>query len=551
MKKIFLAFSLLLLAGMSVFAQTKQVVPAKKLMAALEKNKDTSALIQSSVNVTLASAVEIHVQELENSKLIKISQLKDTDACSFANISERIQHSGKKVLDVTFRLKEIVSKKEVVYEIYSIDGIESNSDYLLRLEREANKEKNLGYITNSEVESQRKTNTEKGLGNITDVEVESQKKANAEKGLGSITDTEVESQKKANTGKGLGNITDFEAESQRKANAKKGLGNITDQEVANIDKMTDSLIKEGEAFEKKNKFCYALGKYYEASAIESKAKIKSKGTEKYDELVKLILSGNPGRGTFSPFQILDAWKALLIDTEKYGTEYGAFEFEFGELKQDTLDYKAKTATYKAVVIMKKSGRYSNVIKKVYDGFEKAYRDDWEKDLMRVYDGGSGYMVERECVSARGSNALLVNGVAVFSNEEDLSYGKRCAFEHVIDGACSLYDLKMSLVDKNGKEIADGNRSLMMNLESVRNGFYYGYYYLNNVPEKLMTKIESGEAKLNFKGAYLQYGSYNPYRDPFYGTGKRDWIKNLKEVQIPANKIDYTYSDVNDDNKYNR
>lgn len=136
MKKIGLFLSLLLLAGMSVFAQTKQVVPAKKLMAALEKNKDTSALIQSSVNVTLTSAVEIHVQELENSKLIKISQLKDTDACSFANISERIQHSGKKVLDVTFRLKEIVSKKEVVYEIYSIDGIESNSDYLLLVAKE-------------------------------------------------------------------------------------------------------------------------------------------------------------------------------------------------------------------------------------------------------------------------------------------------------------------------------------------------------------------------------------------------------------------------------
>ena len=80
-------------------------------------------------------------------------------------------------------------------------------------------------------------------------------------------------------------------------------------------------IEKARKYESQNKWCHALGSYYDAIISDELPENKQEAVEEFNELANSIQSGNPGLGKFNPFSIHDEWKNLLIDAEKYGSSF--------------------------------------------------------------------------------------------------------------------------------------------------------------------------------------------------------------------------------------
>ena len=107
------------------------------------------------------------------------------------------------------------------------------------------------------------------------------------------------------------------------------------------------------------------------SKLDLDSSIKEEAESYYTELAETIKNGNPGKGKFNDFVLHDEWKALLMNAEKFGTEYGRYAFTIGKLTKGTLDYVKKTATYSAEIKYSESERYRNVVGVIETGYTKA------------------------------------------------------------------------------------------------------------------------------------------------------------------------------------
>lgn len=457
---------------------------------------------------------------------------------------------------------------------------------ILRVERAANEKAGLGKLTNAEVETERSKNEAAGLGKLTNIEVEKERKANEKAGLGSITNKQAEQERNANEKAGLGKKTNAEVEKERK-----------EIELAKNRELIKPLIDKAKAYEQKKQWTYALNAYYEAMSMNVDPAIKEEAAGYYTELADAIKKGNPGKGTYNDFVLHDEWKNLLINAEKFGTEYGRYAFTIGKLTKGALDYAKKTATYTAEIKYSESERYKNVIGVIDAGYTKAYKNDW-KDLPVP-----SYWPEIS-VSGLNSKANLVDGVAVYRTSiTDVPYseydfqllansllsGKRFSQKNNImqtalgnksantiynafycDRAggnefefngvkcylkSCLYDLSFNIIDNNGKEIIKPKRKLLC-------GGIAGYAYTTSlgiyqevsdkinvnivfegISQNIMEKIDNGTAKINLLKVYLEYGNYNKADDTFATTGnERAFIKNMPELEIPLEKISVKYEE---------
>ncbi len=124
-KKLFLIVALVLCALGSAFAQTK--VDAKKLGKTLEKNKDSSAVFVSEIDLsemTVSDSGAVTIPIFAKSKISVVSGMDMT------NIKERIAYTKKSQFSVTFETKSL---KPRTYAITKIDGIETVEEYNARL----------------------------------------------------------------------------------------------------------------------------------------------------------------------------------------------------------------------------------------------------------------------------------------------------------------------------------------------------------------------------------------------------------------------------------
>lgn len=439
-----------------------------------------------------------------------------------------------------------------------------------------------GLITISEIEkvvlAQILRNVALGLGEITDIEVAQEREYNESLGKGRFTNKELEVQIANNKNAGLGAFCDAELEVQRKSNEAAGKGYKTDAEIKieeerlEYEKFLKTTFSEENKF--KNKICYLLGYYYDNTSVND-YKISSAATEKYNELSNLIRNGLPGYGTYNDFQLHDAWKELLIDAEKYGTEYGKYKFIIGKLEQEKLDYSTRTATYSATIEFEESARYENVIKVIKDGYAKAYKEDW-KDLPAPINWSGD-----DSVSGHQTSSNLVNGVAVyrsslkpnFTDEEimllalsahygnDISAagntGVYNAFAHARAGGKKfkynlssegwfetlLYDLKLNIVDDNGNELIKPKRYLPIVAFGTSSGKteWKNEIEFEGIPQSVMEKIDSGNAHINLVAIYLEYGQYSESDDTVTSSSTastRNFIKNFPEIKLSLDKIEY-------------
>lgn len=128
MKKHLLVILSLLFSTM-LFAQTKQI-DASKLVKTLEKNKKTSIVFASSVNLkglSIKSDGALTIPSLASEKIKFIAGI-DTEA-----LQERLNYKNLSAYDIELVLKDVATK---TYEITKIAGIESVSQYKNRKEAE-------------------------------------------------------------------------------------------------------------------------------------------------------------------------------------------------------------------------------------------------------------------------------------------------------------------------------------------------------------------------------------------------------------------------------
>ncbi|MBQ0052713.1 MAG: hypothetical protein KBT11_11725 [Treponema sp.] len=444
-------------------------------------------------------------------KLKSADEDKRDDANKKSEWWTKYYYYGTEKLSFKFILYNNKKTNTYIWKWTEINGIIDYTTYMDELEKTSNEEKGFGFITNAELAIKLEAEEER---------VAAEKKAEEER-LAAEREAELEKKRK------------------------------------DLFKKIELLIKEGEDYEKKNRYCYALGKYYEAVLIE-KENIDileiTNGCDKWIELFELIENGNPGRGQYTKFQLHDAWKNLLIDAEKYGTEYGMYSFKFAPIELESLNYENKTANYKSKVTIEISERIGSTLSAILLGYEKSYRDDWNNDLP-----SPSIWPTLSCVSANESKSNLINGVAVFRERSSFySWGKILTHDEIVRNAfacenigfipdwfygygvnLTLYDVKYNITDKNGNILVKDKRQLVWNKKPLD-----CYLEINNIPESIMASIDSGEAKINLTGIYLQYGNFDNKNNPFstdeFYNHSRSIIKTLSEVLIPADKIEWSY-----------
>ncbi|MBR4323402.1 hypothetical protein [Treponema sp.] len=377
----------------------------------------------------------------------------------------------------------------------------------------------------------------------------------------------LQNEREANNKAGFGSVTNAELAKEREENEKLGYGLVTNVERDEIiakreaeeeKKRVAEFLKPAKDFENKKQWCYALGEYYKIleNMTYNYSKYRSEIRREYDRLASIIASGKPGDGNYDEFSLYDEWKKLLMEAEKFGTEYGRYSFLIGDLKKGELDYTTKTATYSCDIKIEDSEIYEAVFTIIKNGYKNAYKSDW-KDL----PSPENWPVFS--VSGISNNKDFVNGVAIYRQDGNSynSFACNCAGKNSsvetnlgvtgrIENFSTLYDLKLNVIDENGKELLKSKRIL---IESHQTITFYGYgqarptdgeniITYTGVPQNIMEKIDNGKAKLNVVSLYLQYGTYNAASDTYQRTGdKRSFIKQLKEIEFPLEKVNWKIS----------
>ena len=187
-KKLFLIVALVMCALGSAFAQTK--VDAKKLGKTLEKNKDSSAVFVSEIDLsemTVSDSGAVTIPIFAKSKISVVSGMDMT------NIKERIAYTKKSQFSVTFETKSLKPK---TYAITKIDGIETVEEYNARLVAEKKRER-LSNLTKMPVQvvNQEVINVEGTEANWLPGQVQDKLKSNLQDYLGmkTVVDSKSES----------------------------------------------------------------------------------------------------------------------------------------------------------------------------------------------------------------------------------------------------------------------------------------------------------------------------------------------------------------------
>lgn len=516
-----------------------------------------------------------------------------------SSLTECLNLSDKNKEDICFYVRGRYTKDQKDFRLMECIGLLSpwQLDEIKEKEREAlwqeernNKEAGYGEITNDKRDeiiskiNTLKTEYEERIRNITEPQC-------------------IENEKN-----GFGHITDYEKqikvhiEKAKQHEEKKewvyalyyyDMASKTDIDPEVINLATEYKDKRKKTLEDANLRIYRKNPYEE---IKLDVTPLNSNQQSYNELANLIESGNPGQGNFDEFSLYDEWKKLLMEAEKFGTEYGRYKFTIGKLEKKSVDLKTRTATYTASIQMEESEVYKNVIGVIQKGYRKARTKDW-KDLP---DADYWPMIS---VSGLSSKSNLVDGVAVYrtSNSErgynqgeilELAYrmqfgmsgrpepkinimknalGK--ASQTVVynafaceraggaefstnDGKClinsTLYDLSLNIVDENGKELVKPKRELLIcGISGIQYNTDFGVYIeasldtnsgsieFSGISQDLMNKIENGTAKVNLVAVYLEYGTYNKADDTVATTGnRRAFVKNFPEIKLSLDKISY-------------
>ena len=295
----------------------------------------------------------------------------------------------------------------------------------------------------------------------------------------------------------------------------------------------------------------------------------------YKKLASTIESGKPGFGNYDTFTLYDNWLDLLKKAEKYFVKNPPYSVSIGSLKQGAADRKTRTFTY-TVSIAKEENESFTILKILKKGLNSAWRDDWT-GIPKEWPGKSIYWTENHGATDevfgeefKAKKSYLIDGVPLFEVYEGINglidnkrktldttssfgynYSSNWAFQQGFQQTveaqrkqlnesiqkmrqkgvskivtiplqpawttATLYDVKLNLVDENGKVVAKGGRKL---LDSK------GDYEFTGITSEQAQMISDGKITPMIDSIFLEYGAIDGE-----SPGERDFVKNLPEIQI--------------------
>lgn len=312
-------------------------------------------------------------------------------------------------------------------------------------------------------------------------------------------------------------------------------------------KRYNELLATGKSYEKQKNYVYALGYYYDAMDEEP-----DNCTEAFNSFVKLadtLRGGNPGYGKFDSFTLHDEWRRVLINAERYWTEFPPVGIKIKEVKQSSINYKTRTGDYEVKYVYFLTDKFYDIWSIVTEGCKKARTSNWTdfpsfgnidrndfpymgqnpswpfSSIFKKSDGSVSQIYNKygvALISDKGNDYYSIYDTRLFGTLEWLFTGKEFI-------SVNSNDLRFSVFNTNGKEIVSGKRRLINKSET---------YYLTGVPQNVMTLLEEKKASVKLSGFFIQYG----YLDSdllinSYTEEQRPIVANLPDVGIPVRKID--------------
>ncbi len=340
----------------------------------------------------------------------------------------------------------------------------------------------------------------------------------------------------------------------------------------------DDFMKKAKDYESKEEWAYALGFYADAMAEEPTD--SADAYKRFSEICTSIESGKPGVGEYKGIKLYNGWKNLLINAEKYWTEYCPWNVNVGPLEVVTMS--GSKVDYAATVKMEASTKYVEIMESIVKGYVAGRQSTWDLPEARYdsyYSGENAFLLYMDYwpyVSAsKPANAKKnssgyypvakeksnyeINDVLTYTMEpvynrnwnsrtNKYNYEEKGIQNYYNAFAIRkapqdygqhyyLYDLKIKLVDENGKEIKAGQRILPYEYynESCKINF-------SGISMSDAEKIDEGKVVPALEGAYLQYGYQNveDYETFNNDKSKPTFKSHLPEKSIDVQKVNFIY-----------
>lgn len=371
------------------------------------------------------------------------------------------------------------------------------------------------------------------------------------------------------------------------------------------------LLETAKKYEEEKQWIHALGTYYDVmeTGISKEAHTIYTGSnysteeinkislsiptevfeshDRWEQITKSIMGGNPGIGGFDAFDLVDNWILLMQEYERYWTENAPMAIIFAKPVRTALNRETRTATYLFGAHFKSSDKYDEISRVVINGFKKAYNADWKLDYLKNWPSVSVYSNQRDTSNFMQSGATLVsvnqpyikdsygeerkvnwfskdrkeysdgspNLIAkkMFTFKEGLftkytplalaSTANVPVWEKDTNGSMhetnnhkmGLYDIKFTVMDENGNILLQSARHMVTNHNSgyvqSDDGSQFGYEF-KDVPQNVTKLIDDGKIIIRLSEMHLVYGKISEY----VIIDERTWLKSLPEIKIPLENV---------------
>jgi|GEM_PF-4499158 len=376
---------------------------------------------------------------------------------------------------------------------------------------------------------------------------EKERDANETAGFGRFTDDELvamrtEAERDANEKAGFGRLTDKEVEAERQQNARAGRGRVTNAEINKNKQLVKQYVKQAKAYEQKKQWAFALNSYYDAMAVNTDVSLKKEAVEGYAALASSILNGNPGLGKYDPFSMPDEWVNLLVDAEKCAYTFNPISICFYKngVKLKELNYNTRTATYTVSGALAPSYRWERVFGVIQEGYEKAYRNEW--DFLRPgvwpllsisgnyafnYPYNRYWVDDTKCITGERCN---YNSFAIGIDFNNVGPYIKPNYSEYMD--ICLLGFEFAFFDDKGNQVSEAyrvqTRRICYNCDIKSD--------VSGISSDAMNLIENGKARPRITRVYIKYG-YGEYKIARYDSYNSLYDKKWTNKEYNALVLD--------------
>lgn len=356
------------------------------------------------------------------------------------------------------------------------------------------------------------------------------------------------------------------------ANKKAGYGEVTNAErdeliaerIKAIKPQIDELILKAQEYEKQNRYCSANILYYEAYTLEKENKIiDGDGGKAYNDFVARDLNPMNWKEDekHNIFEIPEAQDEWRKDSAKFWSENIPFTVYWEKLARREVNYEKKTANYSMrIPVILKNSTYNlstkfgyrragislksienpreeekklvneSIKTKLIPEVDKLYKD--EKIAVFVF---AGPVKDRD-----GEFEGYTAYTAAFQFFPKIIKPKSSPNYFSLSGD-SLYEIQLSLTDKNGNIIKTGEREFIT-ISQSRGDALYNSYKFSDIPAEQMKLLDTGEYLVKIEGLWLHYGVLDIRSSQSLASmdnsAAESAIRKLPEIKYGPDKITF-------------